>query len=131
MREMQGMMMMMPPVPWYTILGYLVILIPLFGSAILALNSMGRRNATKITTLVAGSFSMLMFLVMLIGHVGGSSISFKEVAMMMGGPGMSGPGGPIPDITVQLMTTSIGFYLLFLGSLGCIVSFFTSFKSDQ
>ena len=115
-------------VPGYIALGYLVILIPFFGVSILVLNAMRKINLTKIVTLVAGIFGLLLFLFILIGYMN-SSINIRDYLVEMGGP-MVNPNH-FPNVTLQFFILSIGSYLLPLASLGCIVSFFVSFKSDQ
>ena len=58
--QMQREMAMAPSIPGYSILLYLLILIPLFGIAILILNSMGKRSLTKIVSISAGVFGVIL-----------------------------------------------------------------------
>lgn len=127
--QMEREMAMAPSVPGYSILLYLLVLIPLFGIAILILNSMGKRSLTKLVSISAGAFGVILFLVMLVAHVSTSSISVRDYMMLIGE--FPRPGEFPNSMMLHFGTMSIGFYLMFLASAGCIVSFFTSFKSDQ
>ena len=121
-----------PKIPQSIYLVYLVFLIPLFGIVILVLDFKKKLLLSKIVTLIAGLFSLGLFLVIYFSPiVEKHEVSAQIVASLLSNLSENAGWGSVnpenlPTTTLQFGTISIGLYLMLLASIGFIVSFFAT-----